>query len=525
MEDLFARLGQRRDRPRRPLPGVGLHGRQRRADRRAAAALRDDGVRGARRHEPRRPPRPGGRAGVRARAPARPPTTRTGSCASCGTFTVPCYLDPPGCPPGSRFAFADAKGNDPVRLPGNTMLANFVCIVRAATPRNRRARRSTATACSATPPRSTCRPARDGQRAQLRLLRDRLEGDGDRGRAERGHDPERPVALPDADRPAAAGDPQLPLPRAADDPPETASTPTRRFGGKHRHARLFYDGNSQGGIYGGTLTAVAPDLTRAVLGVPAMNYSTLLHRSADFAEYATVLYAAYPNELERPLLFSLIQLLWDRTDPNGYAHHMTTTRTRHAARTGAAAAALGDHQVANVAADVEARTIGARIRANPVATGRSNDANPFYAIPTTGFPAARRSTSRGTRARPSTRSPRTRTSRPSAQPRTRTRTACRVARRPPSTRSPGTCGSAARSPTVAGADLRGASVASSSQNSSSARAMLCRASARGAAPELGRSRGARARGPRIPRVLALRPACSTASAAHPRRRELSEEQL
>ena len=46
--------------------------------------------------------------------------------------------------------------------------------------------------------------------------------------------------------------------------------------------RLFYDGNSQGGIFGGALTALAPDFTRAVLGVPGMNYSTLLRRSVDF---------------------------------------------------------------------------------------------------------------------------------------------------------------------------------------------------------------------------------------------------
>ena len=32
--------------------------------------------------------------------------------------------------------------------------------------------------------------------------------------------------------------------------------------------RLFYDGNSQGGILGGSLTALAPDFNRAVLGVP-----------------------------------------------------------------------------------------------------------------------------------------------------------------------------------------------------------------------------------------------------------------
>ena len=123
---------------------------------------------------------------------------------------------------------------------------------------------------------------------------------------------------------APAGDPQLPLPRPADDPPRRASTPTRRCGGKIDTRRLFYDGNSQGGIYGGTLTAVSPDVQRSVLGVPAMNYSTLLQRSVDFDQYGEVLYASYPKEIERPLLFSLIQQLWDRSDPNGYAQHMTT---------------------------------------------------------------------------------------------------------------------------------------------------------------------------------------------------------
>ena len=33
---------------------------------------------------------------------------------------------------------------------------------------------------------------------------------------------------------------------------------------------------------GGALTALAPDFDRAVLGVPGMNYSTLLRRSVDF---------------------------------------------------------------------------------------------------------------------------------------------------------------------------------------------------------------------------------------------------
>ena len=50
--------------------------------------------------------------------------------------------------------------------------------------------------------------------------------------------------------------------------------------------RLFYYGNSQGGIAGGALTAVAPDFDRSVLYVGAMNYSLLLNRSVDYDDYA-----------------------------------------------------------------------------------------------------------------------------------------------------------------------------------------------------------------------------------------------
>ena len=52
---------------------------------------------------------------------------------------------------------------------------------------------------------------------------------------------------------------------------------------------------------GGALTAVAPDFTRAALGVPAMNYSILLPRSVDFDPNfsAALAQPAYPNPLAR----------------------------------------------------------------------------------------------------------------------------------------------------------------------------------------------------------------------------------
>jgi hypothetical protein len=146
--------------------------------------------------------------------------------------------------------------------------------------------------------------------------------------------------------------------------------------------KLYYNGNSQGGILGGALTAVAPDFTRASLGVPAMGYSTLLNRSVDFDIYSQILNPAYPNELSRPLALSIIQMLWDRSEPNGYAHRMTDNplpgTPPHEVLMNIA---FGDHQVTTWQADVEARTIGASIHTPVVYDGRWPGVDVGWAIP------------------------------------------------------------------------------------------------------------------------------------------------
>ncbi|MEU0155134.1 hypothetical protein [Micromonospora fulviviridis] len=151
---------------------------------------------------------------------------------------------------------------------------------------------------------------------------------------------------------------------------------------------LHYDGNSQGGINGGALTAVAQDWTRSVLGVPAMNYSTLLQRSLDFAPFQTVMDQFYPDKVDQQLIFALLQMLWDRSEANGYAQHMTDkplpgTPTHQVLMH----VAFGDHQVSPAAAEVEARTIGARLHTPALADGWSLDVKPYWGIaPITAYP-------------------------------------------------------------------------------------------------------------------------------------------
>jgi hypothetical protein len=308
-----------------------------------------------------------------------------------GTVEVPCYLDQPGCPAGSRFRLGPS--GQPVRTPGNVTNANFICNI----PRS---------VTSATPGRLSLYghglfggAAEVNSISQLQIASEHKvvlcasDWIGMSG----GDIPNTITILRDL-----SGFPELSdrlqqgflnflfLGRAMIHPKGLSSSLAfwDSKGPLIDTRRLYYSGGSQGGIAGGALTAVAPDFTRSVLIVPAMNYSLLLTRSVDFDPFAQVLYPAYPDELIHPLLLSLIQTLWDRGDPNGYAWHMTDHPYPNTpAHTVLLHMAFGDHQVANVATEVEARTIGARIRLPAVDPGRHTDVHPYYGIaPITNYP-------------------------------------------------------------------------------------------------------------------------------------------
>jgi hypothetical protein len=320
-----------------------------------------------------------------------------------GTITVPCYLNAPGCTPGSSFNL-DADGV-PRQLTGNTATANVICTI----------------------PRQAIDGGASAPRARVSLYGHGLLGDA--GEVQAGnvqamgqeHNfvfcatdwigmstsdvPNVLTLLQDmsnfrslVDRSQQGFLNFMYLGRWLSSPTGAAALPAFQVAGRSvidSTQRLFYDGNSQGGILAGGLTALSPDFDRAVHGVPGMNYSTLLRRSVDFDTYAEGnfegaetglgLYQAYPNELERPLLLSLVQLLWDRGEADGYAHHMTTDPLPNTPEHRVLLhPAFGDHQVANVAAETEARTIGACAHRPAFYPGRSTAVFPLYGIPTLG---------------------------------------------------------------------------------------------------------------------------------------------
>ncbi len=157
--------------------------------------------------------------------------------------------------------------------------------------------------------------------------------------------------------------------------------------------RGTYYGISQGGIMGGAVTAISPDADRGILGVPGINYSTLLRRSVDSDEYFKLpglgLYANYPDLASRPVLLGLMQQLWDRGEGNGYANNMTTDPLENTPpHQVLLQLALGDHQVTNYAAEVEARTIGAKRYSPTLLPQRTWDMDYEGLPPVSTFPTA-----------------------------------------------------------------------------------------------------------------------------------------
>ncbi|MEV6108602.1 hypothetical protein AB0M28_28455 [Streptomyces sp. NPDC051940] len=303
-----------------------------------------------------------------------------------GTFQVPSYLNAPGGPPGSRFNY----GPDglPAQLPGNTQTALFQCEV----PRS-----------------SLAAPAKALLYGHGLLGRETEVGSGSQRALAAEHNvilcATRWQGMAQEDLPYVAGTiGDLGGFGAIADRTQQGVLNFLWLGKLMMHAdglsaspafqgpsgasvidtaaELGYNGNSQGGILGGMLTAVSTDVTKAVLGVPAMNYSTLLNRSVDYAPFQAIMDQAYPDKLTQQIGFALMQMLWDRGEANGYAQHMTRDPLPGTpAHQVLLDVAFGDHQVSPTAAEVEARTIGARIHTPAVAPGRNPDVVRYWGIP------------------------------------------------------------------------------------------------------------------------------------------------
>lgn len=323
-----------------------------------------------------------------------------------GTVRVPCYLQAQGCPAGSTFNLG-ADGL-PVQKPGNVIDAPFRCVI----PRGLAAGEGRALIYGHG---LLGNPLDSGSSAQGQLktlavqkkfvvcgtfwigLSDMPAAPGERQDIEQALRSSQDFSNfpPLVDRLQQGVLDYLYLGRALVHPDGFGTHPGFQLGGRSLirnfgdgRPSLFYDGNSEGGISGGLLTAVAPDLNRSVLGVPGANYPILIQRSVDFDPFLVLVNAFYTDPLDRSLLYSLLSNIWDRGEPNGYLAHLTDWPLPDTpAHKVLFHVALGDHQVAPITVDIAARTIDARVHVPAVDPGRSTDVQPFFGIrPITRYP-------------------------------------------------------------------------------------------------------------------------------------------
>lgn len=121
-----------------------------------------------------------------------------------------------------------------------------------------------------------------------------------------------------------------------------------------------YLGISQGGIFGGAYMAITPDIERGCVGVPGQPYNILLNRSVDFDMYFALLNAGYSDSRDLQMLLGMIQMMWDKAEPNGYSHKIQTDMFPDTpAHELLIRAAVGDHQVTTLGAHIMARAVGA----------------------------------------------------------------------------------------------------------------------------------------------------------------------
>lgn len=139
------------------------------------------------------------------------------------------------------------------------------------------------------------------------------------------------------------------------------SDPAFRFNGVPiiNTRELYYYGNSQGSIEGAAYMALSTETRRGVLGVGAANYSILLQRSIDFSAYEIIFDQLYLDEIDRQLLFPLLQQLWDRAEPQGYLSHLVVNPLPGTpAKKILIQMGVNDSQVPNIGTEVQVRSLG-----------------------------------------------------------------------------------------------------------------------------------------------------------------------
>ncbi len=123
---------------------------------------------------------------------------------------------------------------------------------------------------------------------------------------------------------------------------------------------VYYYGISQGSIMGASLLAYSPDIQRGVLQVGGTAYSLMIQRSVNWNQFFPTIRNAYPDRVAQHLLMALWQPQFDFSEGSGtaWAQGQNPPLAGTSEKQVLMQIAVGDSQVTNLAAAVQARTLG-----------------------------------------------------------------------------------------------------------------------------------------------------------------------
>lgn len=142
--------------------------------------------------------------------------------------------------------------------------------------------------------------------------------------------------------------------------PAIAAAPELAVGGAQvvDGSRVDYAGFSLGGVLGGVLLALSPDVERGVLHVGGGQWSALFQRSKNWHGFALAVDSAYPDRVDQQVVLDVLQEYFTPVDPITLAPTLLAGGLTGKPKQVLLQMARHDAAVPNLASEIQARTAG-----------------------------------------------------------------------------------------------------------------------------------------------------------------------
>ena len=128
-------------------------------------------------------------------------------------------------------------------------------------------------------------------------------------------------------------------------------------------SEVYYTGYSLGGNRGASLLGLSPDVSRGALWVGGAAFSHQIERCTQYDQFDDLMESVigYPSQLDRAVVISIVQSLWDATDTNTWSTLSNGLEGRIDPYEMLYIGSIGDVQISNISTSRALRNADASI--------------------------------------------------------------------------------------------------------------------------------------------------------------------